>query len=57
MTQNANVAEFVRNSARDYPTQVAIIDADRTLTWADLDAEVDAFACGLLQRGCMPVSA
>lgn len=51
MTQNANVAEFVRNSARDYPTQVAIIDADRTLTWADLDAEVDAFACGLLQRG------
>lgn len=51
MTQNANVAEFVRNSARNYPTQVAIIDADRTLTWAELDAEVDAFACGLLQRG------
>ncbi|MSO27196.1 MAG: hypothetical protein EXQ60_03915 [Candidatus Nanopelagicales bacterium] len=51
MTQNSNIAEFVRNSARNYPTQVAVIDADRSLTWAELDAQVDAFACGLLQRG------
>lgn len=51
MTQNANIAEFVRNSARNYPTQTAIIDTDRVLTWAELDAQIDAFACGLLQRG------
>lgn len=51
MTQNANIAEFVRNSARNYPGQVAVIDGDRSFTWAELDAQVDAFACGLLQRG------
>lgn len=51
MTPNSNVAEFVRNSARNYPTQVAVIDSDRTLTWAELDAQIDAFACGLIQRG------
>ncbi|MSY16332.1 MAG: AMP-binding protein, partial [Actinobacteria bacterium] len=51
MTPNSNVAEFVRNSARNYPTQVAVIDSDRILTWAELDAQIDAFACGLIQRG------
>ena len=51
MTPNSNVAEFVRNSARNYPTQVAVIDSDRILTWAELDSQIDAFACGLIQRG------
>jgi long-chain acyl-CoA synthetase len=51
MPENANLAEWVREAARASGTHPAFIDDLRQLTWEQADAEVDAIAAGLVQRG------
>lgn len=46
-----NLADLVRLSAMARPHGVALITGDRTLTWAELDHAVGAFASGLLRHG------
>ena len=48
---NANVAEFLRATARRTPDAVALVCGDTSLTWAELDAAVDARAAGLIRHG------
>jgi long-chain acyl-CoA synthetase len=43
----ANVADLVRDAARRAPTKAAFVFRDSTMTWADVDARVDAAAAGL----------
>lgn len=45
------VTEVFRARVREHPDRVAIVDGDRTLTYARLDAESDAVAAGLAARG------
>lgn len=47
----ANVAGFLRETARLRPDSPCIVAGDRSHTWAELDREVDLIAAGLLQRG------
>lgn len=48
---NANVAEFLRATARRSPDGVAIIAGDEHWTWQQLDAAVDERAAGLIRHG------
>ncbi len=48
---NANIAEYLRDTARRQPDGAGIIADGRTHTWAEVDRAVDAFATGLLSRG------
>ena len=41
------VDDLVRTAAASYPARVAVVGADRALTFAELDAEVTAFAAAL----------
>jgi long-chain acyl-CoA synthetase len=50
----ANIAGFLRDSARRHPGSVCIIEGDRTFTWAEVDRQVDAYAAGLAARGLHP---
>jgi long-chain acyl-CoA synthetase len=43
----ANVADLVRDAARRAPDKAAFVFRDSTMTWADVDARVDAAAAGL----------
>jgi fatty-acyl-CoA synthase len=49
--EQVNINEQVRFWARNRPEQEAIICNNTTLTWAEVDAEVDAVARGLLANG------
>jgi long-chain acyl-CoA synthetase len=51
MTQNANVAVHLRETAARYPNRIGLVDGQRRMTWAEIDRDVDALAAGLLQRG------
>lgn len=51
MTQNANIASLLRDTASQYPNRIGVVDGTRRLTWAQIDREVDALAAGLLQQG------
>lgn len=48
---NASIAGFLRESARRDPQGTCLIAGPRRLTWAEVDAAVDAFTAGLIQRG------
>jgi long-chain acyl-CoA synthetase len=51
---SANIADFLRESARRHPESVCIIDGDQQYTWAEVDAQADAIASGLAARGLHP---
>lgn len=44
--------ELFRAQARATPDTVALVDMDRQLTFAELDAESDALSPALVERGC-----
>jgi acyl-CoA synthetase (AMP-forming)/AMP-acid ligase II len=46
-----NLAHFLRQSARRYAGETALVWGDRTWTWAQLDRRVDAMAAALAARG------
>jgi fatty-acyl-CoA synthase len=46
-----NLAEFLRQSAKRYAHEIALVWGDKTWTWAALDRRVDAFAAALAARG------
>jgi len=48
---NANVAQLLHDTADRMPDAVGIVDGETRLTWAELDARVDAMASGLVRRG------
>ena len=45
-----NLADVVRRASATSPAKPALVTADRTLTWAELDEQVDRVAGGLLER-------
>ncbi|MGH3713739.1 MAG: AMP-binding protein [Micromonosporaceae bacterium] len=47
----ANLAELVRTAAARSPDRAALLFRDETISWAQLDREVDAIARGLLASG------
>src|SRR3954447_4358140 len=46
-----NVADLVRSAAQASPDKPALLEADRSVTWAELDRDVDALAGSLRSRG------
>lgn len=46
-----NVADLLRERATDGPDRLALIDADRTVSWVGLDARVDELARGMTGLG------
>lgn len=48
-----NLADLVRLSAMARGQDVALVAGDLTLTWAELDRAVEAFASGLLRHGLL----
>jgi acyl-CoA synthetase (AMP-forming)/AMP-acid ligase II len=46
-----NLAHFLLQSAKRYPSEVALVSGEDTLTWAQLNARVDAMAAALAARG------
>ncbi len=46
-----NLSLFLRQSARRYAHEIGFVWGDRTWTWAELDARVDAMAAALAARG------
>jgi len=48
---NANISEYLRDSALRDPQGCAIVDGDIRLTWAELDLRVTQFAAGLVRHG------
>ena len=46
-----NLAHFLRRSARRFPDAVGLAWGERSWTWAELDARVDATAAALAARG------
>ncbi len=48
---NANVAEFLRATAGRRPDAIALVEGEQRRTWAQLDAEVDSYAAGLVRQG------
>ena len=51
MGTNANVAEFMRTSARRTPDDIALVDGAESWTWSELDERVDHLAAGLVHAG------
>ncbi|WP_276257307.1 class I adenylate-forming enzyme family protein [Haloglomus litoreum] len=49
-----NFAHHVRQAARDRPGRTALTDPGRSVTFAELDAETDAFANALAELGVDP---
>ena len=45
-----NLAHFLLQSAKRYPSEVALVSGEDTLTWAQLNARVDAMAAALAAR-------
>lgn len=50
----ANLADLVRGAAGRAPAKPALITAARTLTWSELDEQVDRLAGGLIADGLEP---
>jgi acyl-CoA synthetase (AMP-forming)/AMP-acid ligase II len=46
-----NLAHFLRQSAKRYADDIALVWGDKTWTWAELDGRVDAIAAALAVRG------
>jgi acyl-CoA synthetase (AMP-forming)/AMP-acid ligase II len=46
-----NLAHFLRQSAKRYANEIALVWGARTWTWAQVDARVDAIAAALTTRG------
>lgn len=46
-----NLSHFLRQSARRYADEIGFVWGERTWTWAELDARVDAMAAALAARG------
>lgn len=46
-----NLSHFLRQAARRLPQHIAFVEAGRTVTWAEMDARVDAMAAELAARG------
>jgi fatty-acyl-CoA synthase len=46
-----NLAHFLRQSAKRYPNEIALVWGEQTWTWAQVDARVDALAAVLAARG------
>jgi len=53
---SGNVADLVAEAGRRVPRHPALVEesSDRSLTWQQVDAAVDAFASTLLQAGLVP---
>jgi benzoate-CoA ligase family protein len=50
-----NIAEeFIARPAREHPQKLAILGAERTATYAELESEVHRAAQGLREIGCQP---
>jgi long-chain acyl-CoA synthetase len=47
----ANLADLVRSAAASQSDKAALLDADRTLTWSELDLDVDSLAAALRAAG------
>ncbi|MEY4136211.1 MAG: hypothetical protein RL205_339 [Actinomycetota bacterium] len=48
---NANVAEYLRESALRDPQGCALVDGSRRVTWGELDSRATQFAAGLVRHG------
>jgi len=48
------IADLVREHARNRPTQRALVQGDRSVTWAQVDAMVDRVAASLQRDGVKP---
>ncbi|MFG1204447.1 acyl-CoA synthetase [Xanthobacter aminoxidans] len=46
-----NLSHFLRQAARRLPAHIAFVEGERTVTWAEMDARVDAMAAELAARG------
>lgn len=46
-----NVAELLRKHVADRPDRVALVDGERSVSWRELDEQVDALARGLAELG------
>jgi fatty-acyl-CoA synthase len=46
-----NLSHILRQAARRHATEIGFVWGERTWTWADLDARVDAMAAALAARG------
>jgi long-chain acyl-CoA synthetase len=51
---SGNLADLVRDAAGRAPDHVALIHGERRVSWAELDADVTAFAAGLRRSGRGP---
>jgi long-chain acyl-CoA synthetase len=49
-----NLAQLVRAAAQQHPTKPALVEADRTVTWSELDSLVDRASGGLRATGRKP---
>ena len=49
-----NVGTFLSKATRVHPSRVAVTDGATALRYDELDAEANAFACGLRRRGYQP---
>ncbi len=47
----ANLADLVRSAAESEPDKSALVDGEASITWADLDRQVNALASGLRASG------
>ena len=46
------IGDIATNNARRYPDKRALVDADRTLTWSQVDERARRLASFLIGRGC-----
>jgi fatty-acyl-CoA synthase len=46
-----NLAHFLQQSAKRYPNEIALVWGERTWTWAQIDARVEAMVAALAARG------
>lgn len=46
-----NLAHILRQSARRFPGHIGFVEGDKEVTWAQMDARVDAMAAELAARG------
>ena len=46
-----NLAHLLRQNARRFPSHAGLIWGERTWTWSEIDAQVNAFAAALAARG------
>ncbi|MDH7795218.1 MULTISPECIES: AMP-binding protein [unclassified Beijerinckia] len=49
-----NIGDSLRRTAKAHPAKTAIVDADRALTFADIDAQSESVAASLLALGLKP---